>query len=93
MNREPDLRCPKCGNTMELMADEGGSLLRVCPVCATLAWNKEDGTVETREPQEVTGEEKRKLLENQQFITIEEERARLRRLAAATPPTSKRRKP
>ena len=58
MTSEPDLSCPKCGNIMELLtADEGGSLLRVCPVCATLAWNAPDGRVETREPQEVTGEE------------------------------------
>ena len=34
MNSEPDLTCPKCGNTMELItADEAGSLMRVCPVC------------------------------------------------------------
>ena len=48
---EPDLSCPKCGNMMELLsADEAGSLLGVCPVCATLTWNGMDGTVETREP-------------------------------------------
>ena len=60
MDFEPDLCCPKCGNTMELLSDdEDGSLLRVCPVCATLAWNAPDGAVEIREPHEVTGEEKR----------------------------------
>ena len=79
MDSEPDLSCPKCRNTMELLsADEDGSLLRVCPVCATLAWNAADGTVEIREPHEVTGEEKRKILENQTFVTAEEELARLR---------------
>ena len=79
MDSEPDLSCPKCGNTMELLsADEDGSLLRVCPVCATLAWNAPDGAVEIREPHEVTGEEKRKLLENQTFVTAEDELARLR---------------
>ncbi len=40
MNGEPDLRAPTCGNVMELLTgDEEGSLLRVCSVCATLAWN------------------------------------------------------
>jgi hypothetical protein len=64
---------------MELMtADEAGSLMRVCPVCATLAWNEKDGKVETREPQEITGEEERKLLENSKFITVEEALAKLR---------------
>ena len=78
MNGEPDLACPTCGNVMELLtADEDGSLLRVCPVC-TLAWNGKDGKTETRQPQEITGEEKRKLLENRKFITVEEELARLR---------------
>ena len=68
MNSEPDLTCPKCGNTMELMtADEAGSLIRVCPVCATLAWNGKDGTVEIRQPQKITGEAKRQLLEKSKF--------------------------
>jgi hypothetical protein len=54
---QPDLSCPKCGETMEtITADEGGSLLRVCPVCATLAWNGKDGKVEIREPHDITGE-------------------------------------
>jgi hypothetical protein len=51
---------------MELMTiEEGGNLLRVCPVCATLAWNGKDGKVEIREPQEITGEAKRNLATNQ----------------------------
>ena len=80
MNSEPDLTCPKCGNTVELItADEAGSFMRVCPVCATLAWNGKDGTVETHEPQEVTGEAKRNLLENRKFVTVEQGLARLRR--------------
>jgi hypothetical protein len=79
MNSKPDCTCQKCGNTMELItADEVGSLMRVCPVCATLAWNGKDGTIETREPQEITGEAKRNLLENRKFVTVEEELARLR---------------
>jgi hypothetical protein len=79
MDSEPDLSCPKCGNTMELLSpEEDGSLLRVCPGCATLAWNAAGGAVETREPREVAGEEKRKLLENQTFVTAEQELARLR---------------
>jgi len=63
---------------MELMTDECGSLIRVCPVCATLAWNGKDGKIEIREPQEITGEAKRKLLENRKFITVEEALAKLR---------------
>ena len=87
MNGEPDLACPTCGNVMELLTeDEDGSLLRVCPVCATLAWNGENGKVETRQPQEITGEEKRRLLENQEFVTAEEELARLRRSRQIAPP-------
>lgn len=55
MNGEPDLACPTCGNVMELLTgDEDGSLLRVCPVCAPLAWNGENGKVQTRQPQEIT---------------------------------------
>ena len=78
MDSDPDLSCPKCGNTMELLAaDEDGSHLRVCAVCATLAWNTPDGALEIREPHEVTGEEKR-LLESQTFVSAEEELARLR---------------
>jgi len=80
MNAELDLTCPKCGNTMDLItADEAGSFLRVCPVCATLAWNKEDGEAEIREPEEITGEAKRKLLEDSRFITVDEELDKLRR--------------
>ena len=87
MNGEPDLACPTCGNVMELLTeDEDGSLLRVCPVCATLAWNGENGKVETRQPQEITGEETRRLLENQEFVTAEEELARLRRSRKSGPP-------
>ena len=86
MNGEPDLACPTCGNVMELLTgDEEGSLLRVCPVCATLAWNGKDGKAETRQPQEITGEEKRRLLENREFITVEEELARLRRSSKSGP--------
>jgi hypothetical protein len=47
----PDLSCPKCGNVMELLSED--ILLRVCPVCATLAWNTPDGAVEIREPTRV----------------------------------------
>jgi hypothetical protein len=44
---------------MELLdPSEGGSFTRVCPVCATLAWNGEDGRVEIRQGEKVTGEEK-----------------------------------
>jgi rubrerythrin len=79
-NAELDLTCPKCGSTMDLIAaDEPGSFLPVCPVCATLAWNKEDGRAETREPEEITGEAKRKLLEDGRFITVDEELDKLRR--------------
>jgi uncharacterized Zn finger protein (UPF0148 family) len=86
MKRELDLACPKCGNIMELInADEDGGLMRVCPVCATLAWNEKDGKVEIREPQEVTGEEKRRLLENSKFITADEELERLRRSKKTEP--------
>jgi ribosome-binding protein aMBF1 (putative translation factor) len=86
MDREVDLTCPKCGNTMELIsADEDGSLMRVCPVCATLAWNEKDGKVEIREPQEVTGEEKRQLLEDSKFVTVDEELERLRRSKKTEP--------
>ena len=69
MDSEPELSCPSCGNTMELLsADEDGSLLRVCPVCATLAWNAPDGAVEIREPHEVTGEETVESLETQRQV-------------------------
>jgi hypothetical protein len=52
---EPDLSCPKCGNTMDLLS-EGIILLRVCPVCATLAWNAPNGAVEIREPEVSDGD-------------------------------------
>ena len=53
MNPEPDLICPKCGKPMEVLTPMGATeppanLLRVCPLCGTLAWNNEDGSVETR---------------------------------------------
>ena len=84
MDGEPDLTCPNSGNTMELMtADEAGSPMRVCPACATLAWNGKDGRLEIRQPQNITGETKRKLLENMKFITVEEA---LADLAEFTPP-------
>ena len=80
MSPEPDLTCPKCGNTMELItAAEGGSFVRICPVCASLAWNDKNGGVQTREPEEITSEAKRQLLEKRKFITVEEARAELRR--------------
>ena len=78
MNCEPGLECPKCHNAMEVISAEGGAL-RLCPACATLAWITKDGIVGVREPEEVTGEEKRKLLENMRFTTVEAELARLRR--------------
>jgi hypothetical protein len=58
MNPELDFKCPKCGKPMEVLKPEGAiepspNMLRVCPYCATLAWNNEDGTEETRTPQEV----------------------------------------
>jgi hypothetical protein len=58
VNPEPDLKCPKCCQPMEVLTPEGATappsnLLRVCPFCATLAWNNEDGTVETRTPYRV----------------------------------------
>ena len=58
MNFEPDLKCPTCGEEMEVLKPEGtvelpSNLLRACPFCATLAWNNEDGTIETRRPQKV----------------------------------------
>lgn len=87
MNPEPDFTCPNCGNTMELLtADDAGSLMRVCPVCATLAWTGEDGRVETRQGQEITGEARRRLLESRKFISVEEATAKLRRSKKTGPP-------
>src|SRR5947199_370654 len=61
MSDEANLACPMCGNVMEVMTTEHhatpSNYLRICPVCASLAWNNEDGTVETRAPQKVDGEE------------------------------------
>ena len=58
MNPELDLTCPKCGKPMEVLKAEGATeppanLLRVCPLCGTLAWNNDDGSVETRTPYQV----------------------------------------
>jgi hypothetical protein len=58
MNIELDLKCPTCGEEMEVMKPESAvespaNLLRVCNFCFTLAWNNEDGTLETRAPQRV----------------------------------------
>ena len=52
MNPERDLlKCPKCGQPMEVLRPQGmneppSKLLRICPFCE-LAWNDEDGNVET----------------------------------------------
>jgi hypothetical protein len=65
---------------MELItAAEGGSFVRICPVCASLAWNDKNDGVQTREPEEITGEAKRQLLEKRKLITVKEARAELRR--------------
>jgi len=80
MSAEPDLACPKCGNTMELLTADDESLTRVCLVCGTLAWNAADGAVEIREGQKLTEEEKRELSANDTSTTVEEELARLREL-------------
>jgi hypothetical protein len=55
LNTELELKCPKCGKRMEVLKPKGGTepssnLLRVCPFCATLAWNNADGSVEARTP-------------------------------------------
>ena len=49
------------------------AFIRVCPVCATLAWNGKEGSVETHEAPEITGAAKRKLLENRTFVTVEDD--------------------
>lgn len=78
MNPEPDLTCPNCGGAMEVLAANDHSLpsnyMRVCPVCATLAWNSEDGRVETRTPQKVEGKELEELTRNRKFVSAEDER-------------------
>ena len=56
------------------------NLLRVCPFCATLAWNNEDGTIETRQPQAVEGEERDQLLSERKFVSVAEEFERLKRI-------------
>jgi hypothetical protein len=35
------------------MSEPPSKLLRICPSCGTLAWNNEEGTVETSTPHEV----------------------------------------
>ena len=45
---ESDL-CPKCGATMEIVAPKAASRLRLCPNCKLLAWDEDDGQVQTRE--------------------------------------------
>jgi hypothetical protein len=84
MSDEPDLTCPTCGESMEVLTVEEGcspsNLLRVCPFCATLAWNNEDGTIETRQPQAVEGEERDQLLRDRKFVSTAEELERLKRL-------------
>jgi hypothetical protein len=53
-----NLKCSKSGKPMEVLRPKGMSeppskLLRICPYCGTLAWNNEDGSVETRTPHRV----------------------------------------
>lgn len=55
---EVDMHCPICGERMETLRAENIHAglpdgLRVCPVCATLAWNDEQGRVRTRRPSAV----------------------------------------
>ena len=52
MIAEPVFECPHCKAKTEIMGD-GHSNVRVCPECATLAWENEDGTTQTRRPQQV----------------------------------------
>ena len=55
----------------EVLTVEGkapSNLLRVCPFCATLAWNNENGTIETRRSQAVEGEERDDLLRDRKFV-------------------------
>jgi hypothetical protein len=60
MNPERDLlKCPKCGQPMEVLRPQGmneppSKLLRICPFCETLAWNDDDGNVETTATHQVT---------------------------------------
>jgi hypothetical protein len=73
---------------MELLTVEaGGSLLRVCPVWKTHAWNASSGKVEIREPQQVTGEKKGKLLENQSSSHWRKNSQKLRDRAGRRPAT------
>jgi len=49
-------------------------------VCATLAWNNKDGKIQTRTPQKVEGPELEELIRNRKFVSIEEERKRIREM-------------
>jgi hypothetical protein len=55
----PELRFkgPTCGEDTEVMKPEveelPSNLMRVCNFCFALAWNNEDGTVETRAPHRI----------------------------------------
>jgi hypothetical protein len=84
MSLEPNLTCSTCGMVMEVLTDEGeaptSDNLRVCPVCGTLAWTNEDGTIEMRVPQKVEGEEHERRTRDMKVVSFEEERARIREI-------------
>jgi len=90
MSLEPNLTCSTCGVVMEVLTDEGeaptSDNLRVCPVCGTLAWTNEDGTVEMRVPQKVEGEEYERFKKDMKFVPLEEERARIREIIRRAKP-------
>lgn len=70
---------------MEVLQAEGSAstpsnYMRICAVCGTLAWNNEDGIIETRAPQKVEGEELEELTRNMKFVSLEEERKRIKEL-------------